>query len=169
MFSVYHIMKSLSLFFVDFHSSSLFCPDNRMIKVNGTREPLEFKSYQWFGATVRTHKGKVVVSDAQEPNPFKDHLQSSSCWTHASVRSWMWWEYSCPSMGLILFNSTALVFHSWMHECQNQSFIHECMGVLLCGNVLIGNVALSRYWGGFGKCWFEVDHARWRTADVWKK
>jgi len=58
-----------------------------MIKVNGTREPLEFKSYQWFGATVRTHKGKVVVSDAQEPNPFKDHFQSSSSWKHASVRS----------------------------------------------------------------------------------
>lgn len=37
-------------------------PDNRMIKVNGTREPLEFKSHQWFGASVRTHKGKVVVS-----------------------------------------------------------------------------------------------------------
>ncbi len=36
-------------------------PDNRMIKVNGTREPLEFKSHQWFGASVRTHKGKVVV------------------------------------------------------------------------------------------------------------
>lgn len=33
-----------------------------MIKVNGTREPLEFKSHQWFGASVRTHKGKVVVS-----------------------------------------------------------------------------------------------------------
>ncbi|KAJ8411667.1 hypothetical protein AAFF_G00164750 [Aldrovandia affinis] len=35
--------------------------NNRMIKVNGTREPLEFKSNQWFGATVRTHKGKVVA------------------------------------------------------------------------------------------------------------
>ncbi|KAI4895277.1 hypothetical protein NFI96_031367 [Prochilodus magdalenae] len=35
--------------------------DNRMIKVNGTREPLEFKSHQWFGATVRTHRGKVVA------------------------------------------------------------------------------------------------------------
>uniref|UniRef100_A0A8C1IWL0 Integrin, alpha 8 n=1 Tax=Cyprinus carpio TaxID=7962 RepID=A0A8C1IWL0_CYPCA len=35
--------------------------NNRMIKVNGTREPLEFKSHQWFGATVRTHKGKVVA------------------------------------------------------------------------------------------------------------
>lgn len=33
-----------------------------MIKVNGTREPLEFKSHQWFGASVKTHKGKVVVS-----------------------------------------------------------------------------------------------------------
>ncbi|XP_030641281.1 integrin alpha-8 [Chanos chanos] len=35
--------------------------NNRMIKVNGTREPLEFKSHQWFGATVRSHKGKVVA------------------------------------------------------------------------------------------------------------
>ncbi|XP_062395048.1 integrin alpha-8 [Sardina pilchardus] len=35
--------------------------NNRMIKVNGTREPLEFKSHQWFGATVRTHRGKVVA------------------------------------------------------------------------------------------------------------
>uniref|UniRef100_H3DPZ4 Integrin subunit alpha 8 n=1 Tax=Tetraodon nigroviridis TaxID=99883 RepID=H3DPZ4_TETNG len=35
--------------------------NNRMIKMNGTREPLEFKSHQWFGASVRTHKGKVVA------------------------------------------------------------------------------------------------------------
>uniref|UniRef100_A0A8B9KDS1 Integrin, alpha 8 n=1 Tax=Astyanax mexicanus TaxID=7994 RepID=A0A8B9KDS1_ASTMX len=35
--------------------------NNRMIKMNGTREPLEFKSHQWFGATVRTHRGKVVA------------------------------------------------------------------------------------------------------------
>ncbi|CAL8255953.1 unnamed protein product [Boreogadus saida] len=35
--------------------------NNRMIKVNGSREPLEFKSHQWFGASVRTHKGKVVA------------------------------------------------------------------------------------------------------------
>uniref|UniRef100_A0AAY5EDH6 Integrin alpha-2 domain-containing protein n=1 Tax=Electrophorus electricus TaxID=8005 RepID=A0AAY5EDH6_ELEEL len=35
--------------------------NNRMIKVNRTREPLEFKSHQWFGATVRTHRGKVVA------------------------------------------------------------------------------------------------------------
>uniref|UniRef100_A0A672JBP7 Integrin, alpha 8 n=1 Tax=Salarias fasciatus TaxID=181472 RepID=A0A672JBP7_SALFA len=35
--------------------------NNRMIKVNGTREPLEFKSHQWFGASVRTHRGKVVA------------------------------------------------------------------------------------------------------------
>uniref|UniRef100_A0A8C5ESR9 Integrin alpha-2 domain-containing protein n=1 Tax=Gouania willdenowi TaxID=441366 RepID=A0A8C5ESR9_GOUWI len=35
--------------------------NNRMIKVNGTRERLEFKSHQWFGASVRTHKGKVVA------------------------------------------------------------------------------------------------------------
>ena len=42
-----------------------FSADNRMIKVNGTREPLEFKSNQWFGASVRTHKGKVVVSVPQ--------------------------------------------------------------------------------------------------------
>ncbi|XP_041961815.1 LOW QUALITY PROTEIN: integrin alpha-8 [Alosa sapidissima] len=34
---------------------------NRMIKVNGTREPLEFKSHQWFGATVRTHRGKACA------------------------------------------------------------------------------------------------------------
>ncbi|KAM6450979.1 integrin alpha-8 [Liasis olivaceus] len=35
--------------------------NNRKIKINGTREPLEFKSNQWFGATIRTHKGKVVA------------------------------------------------------------------------------------------------------------
>ncbi|XP_038125456.1 integrin alpha-8 [Cyprinodon tularosa] len=35
--------------------------NNRMIRVNRTREPLEFKSHQWFGASVRTHKGKVVA------------------------------------------------------------------------------------------------------------
>uniref|UniRef100_A0A7N6C1S0 Integrin alpha-2 domain-containing protein n=1 Tax=Anabas testudineus TaxID=64144 RepID=A0A7N6C1S0_ANATE len=35
--------------------------NNRMMKVNGTREPVEFKSHQWFGASVRTHKGKVVA------------------------------------------------------------------------------------------------------------
>ncbi|XP_071326149.1 integrin alpha-8 [Trachinotus anak] len=35
--------------------------NNRMMKVNGTREPVEFKSHQWFGASLRTHKGKVVA------------------------------------------------------------------------------------------------------------
>uniref|UniRef100_A0A4W6DQH9 Integrin subunit alpha 8 n=1 Tax=Lates calcarifer TaxID=8187 RepID=A0A4W6DQH9_LATCA len=35
--------------------------NNRMMKVNGTREPVEFKSHQWFGASVRTHRGKVVA------------------------------------------------------------------------------------------------------------
>ncbi|XP_077577577.1 integrin alpha-8 [Stigmatopora nigra] len=35
--------------------------NNRMLKVNGSRENLEFKSHQWFGASVRTHKGKVVA------------------------------------------------------------------------------------------------------------
>ncbi|KAJ6666664.1 hypothetical protein lerEdw1_020388 [Lerista edwardsae] len=35
--------------------------NNRKIKVNGTRESIEFKSNQWFGATVRAHKGKVVA------------------------------------------------------------------------------------------------------------
>lgn len=39
-----------------------FLLDNRKIRVNGTKEPIEFKSNQWFGATVRAHKGKVVVS-----------------------------------------------------------------------------------------------------------
>lgn len=36
--------------------------DNRKIRVNGTKEPIEFKSNQWFGATVKAHKGEVVVS-----------------------------------------------------------------------------------------------------------
>ncbi|XP_075872112.1 integrin alpha-8-like, partial [Nelusetta ayraudi] len=35
--------------------------NNRMIRVNGSREPLEFKSHQWFGASVRSHQGKVVA------------------------------------------------------------------------------------------------------------
>ncbi|KAM6968243.1 integrin alpha-8 [Aplochiton taeniatus] len=35
--------------------------NNRMIKANGSREPLEFKSHQWFGASIRTHRGKVVA------------------------------------------------------------------------------------------------------------
>uniref|UniRef100_A0A8C8EE29 Integrin subunit alpha 8 n=1 Tax=Otus sunia TaxID=257818 RepID=A0A8C8EE29_9STRI len=35
--------------------------NNRKIKVNGTREPIEFKTSQWFGATVKAHKEKVVA------------------------------------------------------------------------------------------------------------
>uniref|UniRef100_A0A7N4P256 Integrin subunit alpha 8 n=1 Tax=Sarcophilus harrisii TaxID=9305 RepID=A0A7N4P256_SARHA len=35
--------------------------NNRKIRVNGTKEPIEFKSKQWFGATVKAHKGKVVA------------------------------------------------------------------------------------------------------------
>ncbi|XP_067868929.1 integrin alpha-8 isoform X2 [Heterodontus francisci] len=34
---------------------------NRIIRVNGTKEPIEFKSNQWFGATVKSHKEKVVA------------------------------------------------------------------------------------------------------------
>ncbi|XP_063308544.1 integrin alpha-8 [Pelobates fuscus] len=35
--------------------------NNRNIRINGTKEPIEFKSKQWFGATVRSHKEKVVA------------------------------------------------------------------------------------------------------------
>uniref|UniRef100_A0A5F9DH77 Integrin alpha-8 n=1 Tax=Oryctolagus cuniculus TaxID=9986 RepID=A0A5F9DH77_RABIT len=35
--------------------------NNRKIRVNGSKEPIEFKSNQWFGATVKAHKGKVVA------------------------------------------------------------------------------------------------------------
>ncbi|XP_068013072.1 integrin alpha-8 [Melanerpes formicivorus] len=35
--------------------------NNRKVKVNGTREPIEFKTNQWFGATVKAHKEKVVA------------------------------------------------------------------------------------------------------------
>ncbi|XP_069504505.1 integrin alpha-8 [Ambystoma mexicanum] len=35
--------------------------NNRKIRVNGTKEAIEFKSHQWFGATVKAHKGKVVA------------------------------------------------------------------------------------------------------------
>ncbi|GAB1285971.1 Integrin alpha-8 [Apodemus speciosus] len=52
--------------------------NNRKIRVNGTKEPIEFKSNQWFGATVRAHKGKVVACAplyhwrTLKPNPAKD-------------------------------------------------------------------------------------------------
>ncbi|XP_023378642.1 integrin alpha-8 isoform X3 [Pteropus vampyrus] len=35
--------------------------NNRKIRVNGTKEPIEFKSNQWFGAAVRAHGGRVVA------------------------------------------------------------------------------------------------------------
>ncbi|XP_051871614.1 integrin alpha-8 [Pristis pectinata] len=35
--------------------------NNRLIRFNGTKEPVEFKSNQWFGATVRSHKESVVA------------------------------------------------------------------------------------------------------------
>ncbi|XP_053322477.1 integrin alpha-8 [Spea bombifrons] len=35
--------------------------NNRNIRINGTKEAVEFKSKQWFGATVRSHKEKVVA------------------------------------------------------------------------------------------------------------
>ncbi|XP_068091592.1 integrin alpha-8 [Hyperolius riggenbachi] len=34
---------------------------NRHTRLNGTKQALEFKSKQWFGATVRSHKEKVVA------------------------------------------------------------------------------------------------------------
>uniref|UniRef100_A0A4X1U8Y6 Integrin alpha-8 n=1 Tax=Sus scrofa TaxID=9823 RepID=A0A4X1U8Y6_PIG len=52
--------------------------NNRKIRVNGTKEPIEFKSNQWFGATVRAHKGKVVACAplyhwrTLKPTPEKD-------------------------------------------------------------------------------------------------
>uniref|UniRef100_A0A8C5QUX0 Integrin subunit alpha 8 n=1 Tax=Leptobrachium leishanense TaxID=445787 RepID=A0A8C5QUX0_9ANUR len=35
--------------------------NNRNMRKNGTKEPIEFKSKQWFGATVRSHKEKIVA------------------------------------------------------------------------------------------------------------
>ncbi|XP_053428160.1 integrin alpha-8 isoform X3 [Nycticebus coucang] len=52
--------------------------NNRKIRVNGTKEPIEFKSNQWFGATVKAHKGKVVACAplyqwrTLRPTPAKD-------------------------------------------------------------------------------------------------
>ncbi|KAK2105305.1 integrin subunit alpha 8 [Saguinus oedipus] len=52
--------------------------NNRKIRVNGTKEPIEFKSNQWFGATVKAHKGKVVACAplyhwrTLKPTPEKD-------------------------------------------------------------------------------------------------
>ncbi|XP_069585550.1 integrin alpha-8 [Ranitomeya imitator] len=34
---------------------------NRQARINGSKQTLEFKSQQWFGATVRSHKEKVVA------------------------------------------------------------------------------------------------------------
>ncbi|XP_043923439.1 integrin alpha-8 [Protopterus annectens] len=34
---------------------------NRMLKLNDTKEPVEFKSNQWFGATVKAYKAQVVA------------------------------------------------------------------------------------------------------------
>lgn len=77
-------------FFFSFYINSLFIcsfypliisfsfPDNRMVKVNGTREPLEFKSHQWFGATVRTHRGKVVVSVPERSSPMNGPNEAPS-------------------------------------------------------------------------------------------
>ncbi|EHB06297.1 Integrin alpha-8 [Heterocephalus glaber] len=52
--------------------------NNRKIRVNGTKEPIEFKSNQWFGATVKAHKEKVVACAplyhwrTLKPSPEKD-------------------------------------------------------------------------------------------------
>uniref|UniRef100_A0A452U8Q8 Integrin subunit alpha 8 n=1 Tax=Ursus maritimus TaxID=29073 RepID=A0A452U8Q8_URSMA len=52
--------------------------NNRKIRVNGTKEPIEFKSNQWFGATVKAHKGEVVACAplyhwrTLKPTPEKD-------------------------------------------------------------------------------------------------
>nr|XP_054362405.1 integrin alpha-8 [Mirounga angustirostris] len=52
--------------------------NNRKIRVNGTKEPIEFKSNQWFGATVKAHKGEVVACASLyhwrtlKPTPEKD-------------------------------------------------------------------------------------------------
>ncbi|XP_011823500.1 PREDICTED: integrin alpha-8 isoform X2 [Mandrillus leucophaeus] len=52
--------------------------NNRKIRVNGTKEHIEFKSNQWFGATVKAHKGKVVACAplyhwrTLKPTPEKD-------------------------------------------------------------------------------------------------
>ncbi|CAH7294024.1 Itga8 [Phodopus roborovskii] len=61
------------------YSLDFYIPDARTkIRVNGTKEPIEFKSNQWFGATVRAHKGKVVACAplyhwrTLKPNPAKD-------------------------------------------------------------------------------------------------
>ncbi|OXB67681.1 hypothetical protein ASZ78_015213 [Callipepla squamata] len=56
---MYKLRSSLGMTAVNLILLSL--SDNRKIKVNGTREPIEFKTNQWFGATVKAHKEKVVA------------------------------------------------------------------------------------------------------------
>lgn len=71
---------SMACFYVFSASLVSLSPDNRMIKVNGSREPLEFKSHQWFGASVRSHKGKVVVSVRQSVSLRCVNLHPHTSW-----------------------------------------------------------------------------------------
>lgn len=77
-FSFYVNSLFICLFYTLIISFYFPFPDNRMVKVNGTREPLEFKSHQWFGATVRTHRGKVVVSVPEKYSHMNDPNEATS-------------------------------------------------------------------------------------------
>uniref|UniRef100_A0A8B9XPV7 Uncharacterized protein n=1 Tax=Bos mutus grunniens TaxID=30521 RepID=A0A8B9XPV7_BOSMU len=75
--------------------------------INGTKEPIEFKSNQWFGATVRAHKGKVVACAplyhwrTLKPAPEKDPV--GTCYVAIQNFS-AYAEYSpCRNSKLFLF------------------------------------------------------------------
>uniref|UniRef100_A0A669BDB3 Integrin, alpha 8 n=1 Tax=Oreochromis niloticus TaxID=8128 RepID=A0A669BDB3_ORENI len=95
--------------------------NNRMIKVNGTREPLEFKSHQWFGASVRAHRGEVVacaplyhwrtvkISGEKDPvgtcyvavQNFSAYAEYSPCRTSESLCSSVWKCFHQPVVPFI--------------------------------------------------------------------
>ncbi|XP_044148854.1 integrin alpha-8 [Bufo gargarizans] len=62
------IVEGGAVYYCPFPSAGTGCKripfdntNNRQARINGTKQMLEFKSQQWFGATVRSHKEKVVA------------------------------------------------------------------------------------------------------------
>ncbi|CAJ0964415.1 unnamed protein product, partial [Ranitomeya imitator] len=151
---------------------------NRQARINGSKQTLEFKSQQWFGATVRSHKEKVVacaplyhwrsVKEASERDPvgtcyvavqnFSTYAEYSPCRNQNADPAGQ--GYCQAGFSLDFYKQTLLhrrYESRFQHQWGGQSLLERCLlhgtrtahGQRPCAN---GDLAVggpgSFYWQG---------------------
>lgn len=69
-------------------------PGDRVIVLNDTKHQADFKSRQWFGATVRSHGDTILVRWPWEEVDLSMLHTIVMTWARSEARLWLWSENS---------------------------------------------------------------------------